>query len=48
MHILVGYETMHSRYYNMNVFDGLPRAPRNTPEFDGILVEASTRFKANP
>ena len=22
MHILVGSQTMHSRYYNMNIFDG--------------------------
>ena len=48
MHILVGCQTMHSRYYNMNIFDVLQVPPRNTPDFRPILVEASTRFKAIP
>ena len=47
-YILFGYGTMHSRYYNMNIFDGLRGAPRNTPDFRPILVLLSTRSKANP
>ena len=48
MHILFGYGIMHSRYYNMNIFDVLQVPPRDTPDFRPILVEASTRSKANP
>ena len=48
MHKLVRYETVHSRYYNMDIFDELHGTPRDTPDFRPILVEASTRSKANP
>ena len=29
MHILVRYETVHSRYYNMDIFDVLQVPPRD-------------------
>ena len=48
MHILVRYETVHSRYYNMDIFDVLQVPPHDVPNFRSILVEASTRSKANP
>ena len=48
MHILVRYETVHSRYYNMDIFDVLQVPPRDVPNFRPILVETSTRSKANP
>ena len=48
MHILVRYETVHSRYNNMDIFDVLQVPPRDVPNFRPILVEASTRSKANP
>jgi hypothetical protein len=48
MHILLGCVAMHSRYYNMNIFDVLQVPPRDVPNFRPILVLLSTRSKANP
>ena len=48
MHILVRYETVHARYYNMDIFDVLQVPPRDVPNFRPILVLLSTRSKANP
>ena len=44
MHILVRYETVHSRYYNMNIFHGLRGTPRTDLIF-GPFWSSSVRVR---